>query len=70
MVEEYAVMSEDIEKQQGIIKMIEILRSHDIVMTVRGCGCCGSPGVEFHYKGEKIVDADCCNFTSRTESSP
>ena len=39
-------------------RMQEILREHGIVMAVAGCGCCGSPGVYFEYKGERIIFSD------------
>ena len=40
--------------KQSIERMKDILRSHDIDMSVGGCGCCGSPWVEFKYRGQYI----------------
>ncbi len=39
-----------------IVAMKEILKGHDIAMTVWACGCCSSPQVTFTYKGETILD--------------
>ena len=36
----------------------KILLDHDIKMIVDGCGCCGSPGVTFYYKGEYYGEFD------------
>lgn len=43
------------EKKKLAERVKEILKSHDIEMTVQGCGCCDSPEVSFKYKGEVIV---------------
>ena len=37
-------------------KIKEILKQHNIKMSVGGCGCCGSPWVSFEKDGVKIVD--------------
>ncbi len=50
-------------KEEKIEKMKEILKSHDIEMSVDGCGCCGSPWVSFVFKGEEIIDEEECNFS-------
>lgn len=63
------------ELEESLKRMQKILREHSIVMAVDGCGCCGSPGVYFEYKGEPIVYSekfpngtkDDCNFNMRDE---
>lgn len=37
-------------------KVKEILKQHNIKMSIGGCGCCGSPWVSFEKDGVKIVD--------------
>jgi hypothetical protein len=60
---------EDALKAEAIKRVIAILKSHDIEMTVSGCGCCGSPEVWFQYKGEVILDDGDANFcTSPTDA--
>lgn len=54
-------MGEEITKK-GKDRMIEILKIHGIEMKVGGCGCCGSPWVEFKYNGETIFDDDGASF--------
>lgn len=58
------IRAENEAKRTGLIRMISILKEHQISMSVGGCGCCGSPDVTFSYKGEEILDADCCNFST------
>lgn len=42
-----------------IERIKKILASHNISMSVNGCGCCGSPWVSFKYKNEVLLrDAD------------
>ena len=36
-------------------KIKEILAEHGIELLVGGCGCCGSPWMQFRYKGEVIL---------------
>lgn len=41
-------------------RIIEILKSHDIIISLWGCGgldCLGAR-IEFSYKGEKILDKE------------
>lgn len=46
-------------------EMALILKLHGIELKIEGCGCCGSPGVSFKYKGDTIVDnVDNFNFDS------
>lgn len=53
---EYAKKIEEAAKKaESVAKMVEILRSKGIRMVVEGCGCCGSPDVEFEYDGQIIV---------------
>jgi hypothetical protein len=44
------------ERNQRKQRMIDILKSHGIEMSVWSCGCCSSPYVSFLYNGEKIFD--------------
>ena len=37
-------------------KVKEILKQHNIKMSIGGCGCCGSPWVSFEKDGIKILD--------------
>jgi len=37
-------------------KVKEILKQHNIKISIGGCGCCGSPWVSFEKDGVKIVD--------------
>jgi hypothetical protein len=61
------------EQEIAIDKMIQVLKSHDIEMSVLGCGCCDTPWVGFRYKGEIIINkgdvdmAGNCNFTTEEE---
>ncbi len=49
-------------------KMIEILKSHGIEMSVGACGCCSSPWVTFKYKGETIIeDSEWAGFNTEGE---
>ena len=63
------------ELDKELERMQEILREHGIVMAVAGCGCCGSPGVYFEYKGERIIfsdeydTVDDCSFNMRDVES-
>ena len=67
-------MRKELDKE--LERMQEILREHGIVMAVMGCGCCGSPGVYFEYKGERIIfsdkyaegTVDYCSFDMRQET--
>lgn len=46
--------------------MIEILKKHNIEMSVGGCGCCHSPWVTFVYEGKVIVnDKEDASFDTR-----
>jgi hypothetical protein len=38
-----------LERKEKIKEMKQILKSLGVVMSVSGCGCCGSPIVEFGY---------------------
>lgn len=40
------------------LKVKEILKQHNIRISIGGCGCCGSPWVSFEKDGVKIVDND------------
>jgi len=52
----------------AINKMITILKSHEIEMSVDGCGCCGSPYVSFKYKNEFIIkDEENCVFDTESQ---
>lgn len=42
-------------------KVKEILKEHNIKISIDGCGCCGSPIVSFEKDGIKIVD-DAAHF--------
>ena len=56
-------MSEEkTDKDDGMKRMINILKEHGIEMSVGGCGCCGSPWVTFKYNGDIIFDDDDANF--------
>lgn len=55
------------EPEAAIKKIMEILKSHEIVMDIHGCGCCGSPDVKFIYKGETIIDDSDVNFNMSEE---
>lgn len=39
-------------------KMLEILKSHDIELKIKSCGCCNGTQVTFSYKGELIIDEE------------
>jgi hypothetical protein len=43
-------------------RLVEVLKSHAIGLSVESCGCCNSPNVAFSYKGEEIFDLDGMNF--------
>lgn len=58
------IIADSAAEQIGIARMIAILKEHQISMGVSGCGCCGSPRVDFSYKGEQIVDANDCSFST------
>jgi len=44
----------------------KILEDLGIELQIGGCGCCGSPWVEFKYKGELLLDDD--NVSLETNS--
>lgn len=37
-----------------LARMEEILRSLGVEMKVGGCGCCGSPWIEFRFNGQEF----------------
>lgn len=56
------------EKEEGIKKAVEILRSLGVELSVNGCGCCESPWVDMKFQGETILtEADNCNFNTEDE---
>lgn len=55
MMSKEEIMEKVALKHAAKTRMIEILRTHGIMMSVGGCGCCGSPWVRFQYKGEDIL---------------
>ena len=55
-------MEERDELREDLDRVKAILKSHDILMDVDGCGCCGSPSVIMKYKGETIIDEPYASF--------
>ncbi len=45
------------QKKLKLEEIKNILKNNNIELNVFGCGCCGSPEVEFKYKGETILEA-------------
>ena len=54
--------------RHNIARANEILRSHGIKMIVGGCGCCGSPQVEFEYGDLKFEAENCLIDTTDMET--
>ena len=53
-------------KEAKIKRLVDILRSHGIEMSVAACGCCQSPWVSFSYRGERILmDEEDCIFSTK-----
>jgi hypothetical protein len=52
-------------KQEAIARVHDILTQHGIEMVVGGCGCCGSPWVEFTYNGETILDDEYVSINNK-----
>ena len=44
------------DKEKKLERIIKILKSHGIEMSVGGCGCCRSPWVSFAYNSEVILN--------------
>lgn len=47
-------MSENLTTKQAD-KIKEILKKHDIRISIYSCGCCHGISMDFEYQGEKIV---------------
>ena len=56
---------ERIRKSKPTAIMRRILDQYGIKLSIRGCGCCGSPTVSFEHNGEVILDdEDCFDFST------
>lgn len=44
------------EHKERMARVVAVLRSAGITMSVDGCGCCDSPRVTFEFGGEVVLD--------------